>query len=139
MAGLTIHELHRPSAFTLLLRFCGHRFCVASIVAEGTVRPIRVLHVVSAGGISPATQLSLFMPLLTRMPKHRVKAQVVSLAPGFTAGPVLRQNGVPVHDIAFSRKRFTWGAFGELLRAGGPERGVDGVHISIVAIFELIK
>ena len=76
-----------------------------------------MLHVVSAGGISPATQLSLFMPLLTRMPKHRVKAQVVSLAPGFTAGPVLRQNGVPVHDIAFSRKRFTWGAFGELLRA----------------------
>ena len=66
--------------------------------------------------MSAATQLSLFMPLLTRMPKNRVKAQVVSLAPGFTAGAVLRQNGVPVHDIAFSRKRFTWGAFGELLR-----------------------
>ena len=57
------------------------------------------------------------MPLLTRMPKNRVKAQVVSLSPGFAAGAVLRQNGIPVHDIAFSRKRFTWGAVSELIKA----------------------
>jgi glycosyltransferase involved in cell wall biosynthesis len=57
------------------------------------------------------------MPLLTRMPKNKVKAQVVSLAPGFTAGAVLRQSGIPVHDVALSRKRFTWGAFGELQTA----------------------
>ncbi len=76
-----------------------------------------MLHVVSSSGVSAATQQSLFMPLLTRMPKHRVKAQVVSLAPGFAAGAVLRQNGVPVHDIALSRSRFSWGAFGELLKA----------------------
>lgn len=56
------------------------------------------------------------MPLLTRMPKDRVKAQVVSLAPGFTAGAVLRQAGVPVHDVELSRKRFAWKAFGQLLR-----------------------
>ncbi|HEY5810896.1 MAG TPA: glycosyltransferase, partial [Povalibacter sp.] len=57
------------------------------------------------------------MPLLTRMPKHRVKAQVATLAPGFAAGALLRQGGIPVHDISLSRKRFSWGAFGELLNA----------------------
>ncbi len=61
-------------------------------------------------------QQSLFMPLLARMPKNRVKTQVVALSPGFTAGAVLRQNGIPVHDIAFSRRRFSFGAGGELLR-----------------------
>ncbi len=61
-------------------------------------------------------QQSLFMPLLARMPKNRVKTQVVTLSPGFTAGAVLRQNGIPVHDIAFSRRRFSFGAVGELLR-----------------------
>jgi len=72
------------------------------------------LHVVSSAGLGGAIQQALFMPLLTRMPKSKVKAQVVSLAPGFTAGPVLRQAGVPVHDVALSRRRFTWSAFGEL-------------------------
>ncbi|MFL6620984.1 MAG: glycosyltransferase, partial [Povalibacter sp.] len=75
-----------------------------------------MLHVVGSAGLSGAVQQSLFMPLLTRMPKNRVKAQVVSLSPGFAAGAVLRQNGVPVHDIAFSRKRFSWGAMGELVK-----------------------
>jgi glycosyltransferase involved in cell wall biosynthesis len=72
------------------------------------------MHLVSPAGLSGTIQQSLFMPLLTRMPKNKVKAQVVSLAPGFTAGAVLRQSGVPVHDVALSRKRFSWGAFGEL-------------------------
>ncbi|HEX5689332.1 MAG TPA: glycosyltransferase, partial [Roseiflexaceae bacterium] len=84
-------------------------------MTEGNLRTLRVLHVVSSAGVGGAIQQALFMPLLTRMPKNKVKAQVVSLAPGFTAGAVLRQSGVPVHDIALSRKRFTWGAFGELL------------------------
>lgn len=55
------------------------------------------------------------MPLLTRMPKPKVKAQVISLAPGFTSGTLLRQAGIPVHDIALSRRRFAFGALGELL------------------------
>lgn len=75
------------------------------------------MHLVSPAGLSGTIQQSLFMPLLTRMPKNKVKAQVVSLAPGFTAGAVLRQSGVPVHDVALSRKRFAWGAFGELQTA----------------------
>lgn len=55
------------------------------------------------------------MPLLTRMPKQKVKAQVISLAPGFSCGAVLRQSGIPVYDIPFSKRRFAFGALGELL------------------------
>lgn len=65
--------------------------------------------------MSGPLQQSLFMPLLTRMPKQRVKAQIVSMAPGFAAGTVLRQSGIPVHDIALSRRRFAWNAGKELL------------------------
>lgn len=62
-------------------------------------------------------QQALFMPLMTRMPKQRVKLQVVSFAPGFAAGAVLRQSGIPVHEVALSKRRFSWGAFGELMQA----------------------
>ncbi|HEY6641554.1 glycosyltransferase [Povalibacter sp.] len=75
------------------------------------------MHLGSSAGLSGTIQQALFMPLLTRMPKDKVKAQVVSLAPGFTAGAVLRQAGVPVYDVALSRKRFAWSAFKELLGA----------------------
>jgi len=80
------------------------------MVTERNVRQLRVLHLVSSGGVSGPMQQSLFMPLLTRMPRQRVKAQVVALAPGFTAGAVLRQHDTPVHDVALSRHRFSWGA-----------------------------
>jgi glycosyltransferase involved in cell wall biosynthesis len=62
-------------------------------------------------------QPSLFMPLLTRLPKQRVKAQVVSLSPGCVRAAMLRQSGVPVHDVALSRQRFSAGAFKELIVA----------------------
>ena len=55
------------------------------------------------------------MPLLTRMPKQKVKAQVVSLAPAFAPAAVLRQHGIPVHEVALSKRRFAFGAFKELL------------------------
>jgi len=84
-------------------------------VAEGTTRQLRVLHIVSSGGIAEAMQATLFMPLLTRLPKQRVKAQVIALAPGCVRAPVLRQNGVPVHEVALSRQRFSLGAFKELM------------------------
>jgi glycosyltransferase involved in cell wall biosynthesis len=74
-----------------------------------------VLHLVSSGGVPESAQQTLFMPLLMRLPKNRVKSQVVSLAPNFAPAPVLRQTGIPVHDIAFSTKRFSFGAPGELL------------------------
>jgi glycosyltransferase involved in cell wall biosynthesis len=87
------------------------------IVAEGTTRQLRVLHIVSSGGIAEAMQPSLFMPLLTRLPKQRVKAQVVSLSPGCVRAAMLRQHGVPVHDVALSRQRFSVGGFKELIVA----------------------
>ena len=86
-------------------------------VSDGNLRQIRILHFVSSGGLPGAIQQSLFMPLMTKMPKQRVKMQVASLSPGFTPAAVLRQNGVPVHDVSLSKHRFSWGAFGELLNA----------------------
>ncbi len=58
-----------------------------------------------------------FMPLATRLPKQRVKVQVVSLSPGCVRAAVLRQHGVPVHDVPFSRSRFAMGGFKELMEA----------------------
>lgn len=71
----------------------------------------------SSDGVAAGLQQTLFMPLLTRMPKVRVKAQVACLAPGAVPAAVLRQNGVPVHDIALSRQRFSMRGLQDLLRA----------------------
>jgi glycosyltransferase involved in cell wall biosynthesis len=85
-------------------------------VSEANLRQIRILHVVSSAAVAASLQQSLLMPVLTRMPKERVKTQVVCLAPGAVPAAVLRQSGVPVHDVALSRKRFSFGGFGELLK-----------------------
>lgn len=86
-------------------------------MTEGSsTRQLRVLHIVSAGGIAEALQPALFMPLLTRMPRPRVKAEVISLSPGCVRSDVLRQHGVPVHDLAFSRRRFSVTAIQDVLR-----------------------
>jgi glycosyltransferase involved in cell wall biosynthesis len=84
-------------------------------VAEEQLRRVRVLHMVSSEGVDGGMQSALFMPLLTRMPKQRVKAQLVTLGPGVIPSAVVRQQGVPVHDLALSRRKFSLGAFGELL------------------------
>lgn len=93
------------------------RIVSENIVSEGILRPLRVLHIVSSGGVTATTQQSLFMPLLTRMPKARVKTQVVALAADAVPAAVLRQGGVPVHDVALSRKRFSAVALKDLLDA----------------------
>jgi len=67
------------------------------------------------------------MPPLTRMPKQRVKTQVVCLAPGAVPAAVLRQSGVPVYDVALSRKKFSLGGFGELVKAAKAFRP-DVIH-----------
>ena len=72
-------------------------------------------------------QQSLLMPLLTRMPKERVKTQVVCLAPGAVPAAVLRQSGVPVHDVALSRTKFSIGGFGDLVKAAKAFRP-DVIH-----------
>jgi glycosyltransferase involved in cell wall biosynthesis len=86
-------------------------------VSDANFRQIRVLHLVSAGGVASALQSSLFMPLLTRLPRQRVKAQVACLSPGAVPSAVLRQNGVPTFDLALSRKRFSPKAFQELVQS----------------------
>lgn len=71
----------------------------------------------SSAAVATGLQQSLLMPVLTRMPKQRVKTQVVCLAPGAVPAAMLRQNGVPVHDVALSRHKFSIGGFGELVKA----------------------
>lgn len=88
-----------------------------SILSEGNLRPLRVLHIVSGDGVTATTQQSLFMPLLTRLPKQRVRAQVITLSSDAIPAAVLRQGGVPVHDVALSRKRFSAIALKDLLNA----------------------
>jgi glycosyltransferase involved in cell wall biosynthesis len=83
-------------------------------VAGENLRQLRVLHVVSTGGVAKSLQQTLFMPLLTRLPKQRVKSQVACLSPGAVPAAVLRQQGVPVHDLALSRHRFAMGALKQL-------------------------
>jgi glycosyltransferase involved in cell wall biosynthesis len=61
------------------------------------------------------------------MPKQRVKTQVVCLAPGAVPAAVLRQSGVPVYDVALSRKKFSLGGFGELVKAAKAFRP-DVIH-----------
>ena len=85
-------------------------------VAEADSRQLRVLHIVSSNGVPAAAQQALFMPLLTRLPKARVKSQVVTLAPDFAPAAVLRQAGIPVHDVALSTRRFAPSAPQELLK-----------------------
>jgi glycosyltransferase involved in cell wall biosynthesis len=72
---------------------------------------------VSSAAVAAGLQQPLLMPVLTRMPKQRVKTQVVCLAPGAVPAAMLRQNGVPVHDVALSRHKFSLGGFGELVKA----------------------
>lgn len=86
-------------------------------MSDANLRQIRVLHIVSAGGIASSLQQSLFMPLLTRLPRPRVKAQVACLSPGAVPAAVLRQNGVPTFDLALSRKRFSPNAIQELVQS----------------------
>ncbi|WP_175597016.1 glycosyltransferase [Peristeroidobacter soli] len=86
-------------------------------MSDANFRQIRVLHLVSAGGVASALQPALFMPLLTRLPRQRVKSQVACLSPGAVPSAVLRQNGVPTFDLALSRKRFSPKAFQELVQS----------------------
>jgi glycosyltransferase involved in cell wall biosynthesis len=74
------------------------------------------MHLVSSEGVASAAQQTLFMPMMTRMPKARAKTLIISLAPNAVPGAVLRQNGVPVYDVALSKQRFSMGAFSQLVK-----------------------
>lgn len=83
-------------------------------MSEANLRQLRVLHIVSAGALASSLQQSLFMPLLTRLPRPRVKSLVACLSPGAVPSAVLRQSGVPTYDLALSRQRFSPRAYQEL-------------------------
>lgn len=90
-------------------------------MAEVEANPIKVLHLVSAAhplaNGTPAISLSAQLtPLLTRIGREHFQMQVVNFAPGDRQAAVMRQLGVPVHDIELSRRRFAPGALGELRR-----------------------
>ncbi len=81
--------------------------------------PIKVLHLVSAThqpvGSAVTTSLSTQLtPLLARIGRDHFRTQVVNFAPGDRQTAVIRQLGVPVHDIELSRRRFAPGALSEL-------------------------
>ncbi|MGC3981579.1 MAG: glycosyltransferase [Steroidobacteraceae bacterium] len=86
------------------------------LVAEPEANPIKVLHLVSAADSgAPAHSLSAQLnPLLTRVDRQLFQMQAVHFAPGDRQAAVMRQLGVPVHDIELSRKRFAFGALSEL-------------------------
>lgn len=62
---------------------------------------IRVLHLVSADG--KAAPDPLLIPLLTRADRKRVDNHVIAFARGDARFSVLRQRGLPVHEVALSR------------------------------------
>lgn len=102
-------------------RISGKKITIRKHVSDHSPQPdlrqLRILHIVDATGVSGDMQQQLFMPLLTRMPQDRVKAQVASLSPGAVPAAVLRQCRIPVHDVHFSRRRFSWRAMHDLMRA----------------------
>jgi glycosyltransferase involved in cell wall biosynthesis len=96
-------------------------------VSEANLRQIRILHIVSSAAVAAGLQQSLLLPVLIRLPRERVKTQVICLAPNAVPAAVLRQSGVPVHDVSLSRKRFSFGGFGELVKAAKAFRP-DVIH-----------
>jgi glycosyltransferase involved in cell wall biosynthesis len=56
----------------------------------------------------------MLVPLLARGNRQRIESQVISFTVGDPRYSVLRQSGLPVHEVPFSRQRFTPGAFGDI-------------------------
>ncbi|MGE0114660.1 MAG: glycosyltransferase [Steroidobacteraceae bacterium] len=88
-------------------------------VAEPEANPIKVLHLVSAthqhANGAPVSPVSAQLaPLLARVDREHFEMQVINFAPGDRQAAVMRQLGIPVHDIELSRRRFAPGALGAL-------------------------
>lgn len=90
-------------------------------VAELEANPIKVLHLVSAtpqqaSGVSTSPLSAQLTPLLARVDHEHFQMQVVNFAAGDRQATVMRQLGIPVHDIELSRRRFALDALGDLRR-----------------------
>jgi glycosyltransferase involved in cell wall biosynthesis len=53
----------------------------------------------------------MLVPLLARGNRQRIESQVISFSVGDPRYAVLRQSGLPVHEVPLSRQRFSPGAF----------------------------
>jgi glycosyltransferase involved in cell wall biosynthesis len=73
-----------------------------------------VLHLVSSKGVAGTLQQTLFMPLLIKAPRQHVATEVVCLAPDAVPAAVLRQKGIPVHELPLCRQRFSLASFLQL-------------------------
>lgn len=99
--------------------------CVVNIVAS-FFRPVfhvndsesrlRILHLVSATAQSQQSLMAQLTPVVTRFNRNFLQMEVVHFEPGATQSTALRQMGVPVHEIEWSRKRFSLGALPALLK-----------------------
>jgi glycosyltransferase involved in cell wall biosynthesis len=88
-------------------------------VAELEANPIRILHLLSAShqpvGAPAIIPLSAQLaPVLSRIGREHFDMQVINFAPGDKQAAVIRQLGVPVHDIELSRRRLALGSVSEL-------------------------
>lgn len=75
-----------------------------------------MLHLVSSKGVAGALQQTLFMPLLLKTPRQHVATEIVCLAPEAVPAAVLRQKGIPVHELPLCRQRFSLSSFPQLVR-----------------------
>jgi glycosyltransferase involved in cell wall biosynthesis len=81
-----------------------------------TVRPQRVLHLVSARTEANAVVNGMLVPMLMKGDRRTLAHRVVNLSSGHPLANVLRQSGVPVHEVNLSRKRWSMLAPRELLQ-----------------------
>jgi glycosyltransferase involved in cell wall biosynthesis len=77
---------------------------------------LKILHLVSATAHTQQTLVGQLTSLVTRTDRTHVTMQVVHFAPGTAHAAVLRQAGVPVHELELSRKRFAVTALSEVLK-----------------------
>jgi glycosyltransferase involved in cell wall biosynthesis len=87
-------------------------FFSVCIVADTESKRLRILHLVGADFHS--TPHPLLLPLLTRGKRQHIDSHAVHFVPGAPQFAVVRQSGLPVHDVALSKQRFSFSAIGDL-------------------------
>jgi glycosyltransferase involved in cell wall biosynthesis len=81
-------------------------------VSDSKFRRLRVLHLV--GGDNQTAPNALLLPLLTRGDRQRIESHVVNFVRSSAQFAVVRQSGVPVHELPLSDKQFSPGSLLEL-------------------------
>lgn len=77
---------------------------------------LRILHLVSATAQSQQSLMAQLSPVVTRFNRNFLHMEIVYFEPGSTQATALRQMGVPVHEIEWSRRRFSIAALPALLK-----------------------